>query len=213
MHGAFSAGLIRICSIYSKILGRGLQRRLCRRLGCNHFSIHVPYGKPIETISLGKHQLNILDLDGLRAMLDREAKVQKAAALLYTHCIEPDKERVSRTGSVLPTQSLRHKATRDLLTWTRELAGARCFTHALMRDSLEYIAKAYALELPAVPGFSVRSWAQDEAAVIHPILKRSRKSTARELSEPAAPDPEAMADDAETQQWSCYDVDPFEDWD
>ena len=182
-------------------------------MGCSHWFIHVPCGKIIKTISLRMQQLNILDLDGLRAMLERDAKVQKVAALLYTHCIQPDKERVSRTGSVLPTTSLRHKATRDLLSWTRELAGARYFTLALVRDSLEFIAKEYSLQLPATPGFSVSGWARDEAALIHPILKRSRKSTASELSEPAAPERAAMGDDADTQPWNCYNLDPCEDWD
>ena len=147
-------------------------------------------------------------------MLERDAKVQKVAELLYTHCIQPDKERVSRTGSVLPTLSLRHKATRDVLHWTRELAGARFFTQPLVRDSLEYIAVTYNLQLPATPGFSVSAWAKDEAAIIHPILKRSRKSTVGEslAHVPEAPKtPGAMGDDAETQQWHCFDLDPNQD--
>ena len=145
-------------------------------------------------------------------MTDRAAKVSKLASLLFTHCIDPHKERVSRTGRVLPTKSLRHRQTREMLFWTRDLKGERVFTEAIVKDSLLEVVKQHSLELPATPGFSVTRWAKEEAALMHPILTRSRKSTANPSKE--APSTPAMdMDTADTQPWNVMDpdLDPNED--
>ena len=141
-------------------------------------------------------------------MAERAAKIEKIAGLLYSNVVLPDRARIQRTGSILPTTSLRHKSTRDMLGWTTELKdNFRYFTTPLVKDVLLRVVEKFAVELPQTPGFSLEGWATDQASILAPILKRSRRSTAQA----SVPD-EAMgdADNADTQAWDCS-LDPTQD--
>ena len=116
---------------------------------------------------------------------------------LYEHLIKPDPERKKTTGRMVPTTSLRHRATREAFAFVKELSEGRVFTHALVRDALKLLTKQsekYSFTLPATPGFSVENWIRDESVILHKLLKRARKST-------------AAMDTAETQMW---DIESFE---
>ena len=53
----------------------------------------------------------------------------------------------------------------------------------------------FAFELPSTPGFEISTWVASQSQSPHVLLKRARKSTV----------PVAMADDHETQPWSCME--------
>ena len=124
-------------------------------------------------------------------MAPRKEKLLKLAGLFYEHLIKPDPERVKDTGALSPTKSLRHKATREAFAFARQLGNGRFFTEAIVRDTLKIMAATpmkYDLEMPSTPGFSIECWVKEEAAILHKLLKRARRST-------------AMGDTVETQPW------------
>ena len=135
----------------------------------------------------------------------RAGKVLQMAELFYENLIKPDPDRIQKTGRMVPTSTLRHRATREAFAFVRVVGEGRVFTQALVRDALKVLtenAQKYCLHLPATPGFTVDSWIQDESLVLHKLLKRARKSTAYAM------------DTAETQMWDIEaypDLDPNED--
>ena len=149
-----------------------------------------------------------------QAMATREKrgdKVFRITELIYKNCIQPDPDRIKQTGTLLPTPSLRHKRTRECLSFARDIEG-RIFTQALVRDCLRALLAnpvKYSLELPCTPGFSSERWIQDESKVLHKLLKRARKSTTAETL--AAMD--KLIDEMETQPWdiNSFELDPNED--
>ena len=93
----------------------------------------------------------------------RKEKVTQLADLIYHHVVEPQKEQIKATGTLTPTKSLRHKATRACLKWAAELEG-RWFTLTMVRDSLKMVTMTHQVELPEVPGLSMVAWIDSEAS-------------------------------------------------
>ena len=98
-----------------------------------------------------------------------------------------------------PSKCLRHKATRELFTWTGELNG-RWFTVNMVGTALARIVKEKKLQPPHAPGFSLETWLNDESACLQKLLVKSRKNASNSRS--------AM-DGAETQPWP--ELDPAEE--
>ena len=121
------------------------------------------------------------------------------AQAIYDNLILPDPSRVSRTGTLTETQSLRHKATRKSLEWVKDHFSqtGRLFTEAMVKDAISQLVEQekFPFELPATPGFEVSSWITSQSRSLHTLLKRARKSTAAAV----------MADDYDTQPWNCMD--------
>ena len=130
--------------------------------------------------------------------------------LLLDNLVNPHRERIKVTGSLLPTQSLRHRETREALSWAKDLnlGEGRLFTQPLVRDTLADLMEKHSVEVPETPGFVMKSWIEHESFILHKALKRARKSTVTSVSGSAP----AMAED-ETQAWSCMDenLDPTQD--
>ena len=143
-----------------------------------------------------------------RAMAsERRLKVVKLADLIYQHLVAPDPERVSRSGSLTPTVSLRHKTTRESLQFAKEIGSGRFFTQAMVRDAIQELVDqdGYKLDLPSTPGFEMQKWISSQAASLHSLLKRARKSTCT---------PAMDAANADTQPWDIYGdgvLDPNQD--
>ena len=123
----------------------------------------------------------------------RKEKVTKLADLLYHHVVEPQRERIKATGTLPPTKSLRHKATRECLKWAAELEG-RWFTLTMVRDSLKLATMKHQVEVPEVPGLSMVTWIDSEAARLQKLLRRARKCS------PDLPDSEAEQSEHEQPQ-------------
>ena len=125
------------------------------------------------------------------------------AQAIYDHLILPDPERVARTGSLTETTSLRHRGTRESLLWVKEhfANSGRLFTESMVKAAVTQLVEddRFPFDLPATPGFEISSWIHGQAGSLHALLKRARKSTAAPL---------AMADNTETQPWSCMDEMP-----
>ena len=142
-----------------------------------------------------------------RAMAEtRKQKVSKISALLYQHCILPDPNRFAETGSITPTQSLRHKATRECLKWTSAMGHARYFTTRIVKDAVEKMVADYELVLPSTFSGMQSSWLEHQTKILQKLLTRSKKTV-------------AAMDNCETQAWDCMEgldadahgLDPEED--
>ena len=131
--------------------------------------------------------------------MERKNKVMTIAQAIYDNLIAPDPGRISRTGALTETPSLRHRATRESLQWVKDHFSktGRLFTEAMVKDAISLLVESerFPFELPCTPGFEVSSWVTSQATSLHGLLKRARKSTVA----PAAP----MGDDHETRPWSC----------
>ena len=140
-------------------------------------------------------------------MANREAKIKVLSDLLYANCVEHHRDHVQARGSLAPTNSLRHRETRERLRFAKDLKddnGSRYFTVALVRDALVHMTRTRDVKLPSTPGFDLHAWASAEAKNLHPLLKRARRT---QQPGKVAPNDSAM-DDAETQP---YDLDPWQD--
>ena len=140
-------------------------------------------------------------------MAKRGAKIKVLSDLLFANCVEHHRAHVEARGSLAPTNSLRHRVTRDRLAFAKNLkdeSGCRYFTEPLVRDALLHMIRAHEVKLPSTPGFDLDTWARSEAQNLHPLLKRARKLQGDSGANPAA------MDDAETQPWSC-ELDPEQD--
>ena len=133
--------------------------------------------------------------------MERRAKIDAITKLIYQYCVEPDKERIKRTGTITPTNSLRHQSTRHALRFAKSIGtGERFFTKALTRDCLKHLLTHYTVELPCTPGCTTEEWIKQQGEMLHKLLKRARKSTA--------------AMEEETQAWDVMagmELDPTED--
>ena len=150
------------------------------------------------------HEVTILVVmatDSLPAMA-RAEKISMISKLVFDHCVAPHTERIRQTGSILPTSSLRHKSTRDTLSWAKDLDQGRYFTHALVRDVLTDILETHKVDLPCTPGFSQQKWVEDQSRILHKCLKKARrKSTASPAMDPST---------LETQPWDYGELDEEE---
>ena len=134
----------------------------------------------------------------------RREKVETLAKLLREHVINPQIDKIRTTGTVCPSNSLRHKSTRDLFAWCAKLEG-RWFTAAMVTDALRQAMSAGDIQLPQTPRFSMQTWIAGEASILHKLCLRGRKSMEGDKAVSAmAPNPDEM----ETQAW---DLDPDED--
>ena len=128
----------------------------------------------------------------------RDGKVQTLARLITGNIVLPQHDRIWNTGSLLPTNTLRHRSTRSLLSWATSLEPGRWFTQKIVRDALDLVMKQGRLTLPeGVPGFSPQTWLNDESTKLHRLLLRAKKSTVdtpEARSAPLVPNPPAMAD-------------------
>ena len=77
------------------------------------------------------------------------------AGLLYDNLVLPEPTRVTRTGQLSPTLSLRHKQTREAFHFAKTVAAGRVFTEAFVRDAVQELVsnQKYPLVLPETPGF------------------------------------------------------------
>ena len=153
----------------------------------------------------------------IQAMV-RDGKVQTLASLITDNMVLPEHDRIWNTGSLLPTNTLRHRSTRSLLSWATSLEPGRWFTQKLVRDALDLVMKQGRLTLPeGVPGFSPQTWLNDESAKLHRLLLRAKKSTVDTAAAPEPPVPSlpAMADidTCDTLPWtySAGSLDSSED--
>ena len=140
-------------------------------------------------------------------MANREAKIKVLSDLLFANCVEHHRAHVEARGSLAPTNSLRHRITRERLAFAKNLkadTGSRYFTEQLVCDALLHMIRAHEVKLPCTPGFDLDTWARAESKNLHPLLKRARKAQGDSPANPVA------MDDAETQPWSC-ELDPGQD--
>ena len=87
-------------------------------------------------------------------MASRGEKIKTLSGLLFAHCVQDHRAQVEARGSLSPTNSLRHKVTRDRLGFARELTGdngCRYFTESLVRDALLEMVRVYQAKLPNTP--------------------------------------------------------------
>ena len=129
----------------------------------------------------------------------RQEKVEALAELLYVHLCKYHLEMIKSTGSLTPTYSMRHRCTRERMSWATALNG-RWFTNALVKSSLQHLLQTHDdVIIPAnTPGFSMDSWLTSTADKLAQLLQRARRSTVA-----------VAMDNMETQAW---DLDLNEDW-
>ena len=140
----------------------------------------------------------------LTAMVSRDQKVETLAKLLREHVINPQIDKDRTSGSVCPSNSLRHRNTRDLFAWCSKLEG-RWFTSSMVTDTLRKVMSTGEIQLPQTPGFSLQTWIAGEASILHKLCVRGRKSVEGKATSAMAANP----DELETQAW---DLDPAEDF-
>ncbi|CAE7820362.1 unnamed protein product [Symbiodinium sp. CCMP2456] len=124
----------------------------------------------------------------------RDEKVRRLTTLLYSNVCLPDYglERIRTTGALTPTNSLRHRATRKCLEFSRDLDG-RWFTYQMVTDAVNNLLSDYQLEIPTnTPGFSRENWVSQTSTTLLHLLQRSRRTVAGSASNDAM-------DTAETQ--------------
>ena len=101
-------------------------------------------------------------------------------------------ERLSRTGSLLDSESLKSKATReafDIVMAAQEDAEEKRFwTQRRVTKALEYMVKKYNIEVPITPGFTWATWLKDQAAVVHSLSQKSRRNAWRRASSSSSMD-------------------------
>ena len=119
--------------------------------------------------------------------LTRDQRVAELARLLYVNVCEPDLERIAKTGSITPTNSLRHASTRRCFCFVRdEIDSGRWFTHQMVTEAIQKLVNDYNLQIPTTcPGFSLGKWISEEATKLLHLLKRSRKSVAGTVNQSA----------------------------
>ncbi|CAE7171134.1 unnamed protein product [Symbiodinium microadriaticum] len=70
----------------------------------------------------------------------RKQKVQKLADLIWKNICQHRLPEIRETGVLTPTNSLRHRATRELLSWANQLSG-RWFTTGMVSEALQIIVE------------------------------------------------------------------------
>ena len=105
----------------------------------------------------------------------RGEKVAYLAEKLYNNLVDGDQSRIALSGVLSPTNPLRHKNTRERFSWVQhEFSGERLITQAMIRDAVAKMAldKSIFLVVPQTPGFSEKTWIEDQAKAIHALLKK-----------------------------------------
>ena len=141
---------------------------MCRAIIGVSFS-KASTGTVTTTNSISKHILATM------AGSLRGEKVAYLAEKLYNNLVDGDQNRIALSGVLSPTNSLRHKDTRERFSWVQhEFSGERLFTQAMIRDAIAKMAldKSIFLVVPQTPGFSEKTWIEDQAKAIHALLKK-----------------------------------------
>ena len=137
-------------------------------------------------------------------------KVLALANHIHDYIVRPQLQRIQETGSLVPSKSLRHKATRELFTFAHTLSG-RWFTVKTVKASLQIILRDKYFSLPEVAGLTEEAWLNDQAAVLQALLVKAKKNGSSGKASDStglnssSPTPAAM-DDWETQPWPEEDV-------
>ena len=122
--------------------------------------------------------------------------------LQRTNLCKPEHlQQIRETGALSPTYSMRHRCTRERVSWATSLDG-RWFTNGLVKSALEHLLKTHDdVVIPDdTPGFTMEQWYTTTADKLALLLQRARRSTAS-----------AAMDTVETQPWDLEDLDPTED--
>ena len=100
--------------------------------------------------------------------------------MFYSHLCKPEHlQQIKETGALTPTYSMRHRCTRERVSWATSLDG-RWFTNGLVKSALQHLLKTHAdVVIPAdTPGFCMEQWLITSAEKLAQLLKRARRSTA-----------------------------------
>ena len=135
------------------------------------------------------------------------AKASLIAELIFNHVI--DKDRLARTGSIAPANSLRPKRARE--AFARVERSRRFFTKSAVENAVRILIDKY-VEAPKMPGHTTDEWVASQAKSLHYLLKRAVKNSwnrdymqQRSPNKPPALNSEiqsfAAMDDLETQPY------------
>ena len=127
----------------------------------------------------------------------RQQKTEEIANFLYKRL---DLKYVQQTGSLFPTTSLRHRASREQLSFmqTFKYDGVeRLLTERMARSVLQMLLQ-WGLEIPSAPGMDREKWLDVTSKVLHTMLKKARRGS-------------GAMDDAETQIVGDDGLDSSED--
>ena len=83
---------------------------------------------------------------------------------------------IRTTGSLVPTNTLRHRSSRHRLLFASQVSG-RLFTEGIVKDALQKVMTDHAVELPSTPGFTLDCWLDTTASSLSKLLQRARRST------------------------------------
>ena len=122
--------------------------------------------------------------------LTRDQKVERLAELLHENLVEGQMDRIRQSGALTPTNSLRHRRTRECMKFVHGLDEGRWFTHHMVRDAVVLLLKKHPLELPSIPGHSEQKWITETVSVLLNLLQRAKKTK---------PGVDDAMDNAETQ--------------
>ena len=112
----------------------------------------------------------------------RQQKTEEIAKSLYERL---DLQYVQQTGSLFPSQSLRHRASRDKLSFmqTFQYDGVeRLLTERMARCVLQMLLE-WGLQIPSAPGMDTRKWLDVTSKVLHKMLKKARRGSGGAMDE------------------------------
>ena len=110
-----------------------------------------------------------------RVCHERSKKVENLAEMFYSHLCKPEHlQQIKETGALTPTYSMRHRCTRERVSWATSLDG-RWFTNGLVKSALQHLLKTHAdVVIPAdTPGFCMEQWLITSAEKLAQLLKRA----------------------------------------
>lgn len=140
-------------------------------------------------------------MPAIEAALSRKLKVEKLATLIWDNLCSSYLSEIRYTGALVPTNSLRHRSTRERLQWASKLSigAGRWFTDGMIKDALAKLLVDPGFELPDTPGFSKDTWLSSTSSSLSKLLSRARRTTVSAM------------DCDETQPWGPFTLDPTED--
>ena len=106
----------------------------------------------------------------------REQKGEEIATCLFKRL---DLQYVKQTGSLFPSSSLRHRCTREQLSWMQHFryeGVERLLTVRLARAVLQKLLD-WGLEIPSAPGMDTEKWLDVSSKVLHRMLKKARRGS------------------------------------
>ena len=150
------------------------------------------------------HIANTVAMPSIEAGNSRKSKVERLATLIWEHLCRDFLSEIKETGTLCPTNCLRHRVTTQRLLWASNvnLGGGRWFTQGMIKDALAKVVDRPGFELPETPGFTKDGWLSATSSSLSKLLSRARRSTVS----PA----QAAMDCDETQVWDSA-LDPWED--